>query len=458
MNKSDKLRLYGQKDYTEVIEFPVELVGKDGVVRRYTYEESLLVYAKRIESAYQRYRDRDLASAEVDHCYKRIEQIKRSWKVVSSRRVETSADYAARYEETAAAECRSFIREYFGRLLADRVATDEEPIPIYLSLVNHDGPLKVFHVTLAHRKGTYLLYTFTFGWEPEKPEEKPARHQYAEWSRILASTPAGDDVERLLAAREGKDFGFLLTGPSAQVAQGPVADSEDALAARPAEAGPSPKGPGKRGGAARLRIQSLIDEDPGNAEAHYAMGVLMASEGDSAGALDELRTCVELQPFYLDAYRMIGSLGDSLSESPETLPYLLQARHYFPDDARVHFQLGLCLARLGRYEEALAPLSRALEIEPGDPRTRWLFELIERKRRTGADPSAELAAFRSSAASEPLPAPRPSTTAVALVALCLAASLVIVGRVDEMAGTFSVSLTLLAVILSSARMRAKRDG
>ena len=29
MNKSDKLRLYGQKDYTELIEFPVELVGKD---------------------------------------------------------------------------------------------------------------------------------------------------------------------------------------------------------------------------------------------------------------------------------------------------------------------------------------------------------------------------------------------------------------------------------------------
>ena len=37
MTKADKLKLYGQKDYTEVIEFPVELVGKDGVVRRYTY-------------------------------------------------------------------------------------------------------------------------------------------------------------------------------------------------------------------------------------------------------------------------------------------------------------------------------------------------------------------------------------------------------------------------------------
>src|SRR5688500_17227202 len=342
MNKSDKLRLYGQKDYTEVIEFPVELVGKDGVVRRYTYEESLLVYAKRIESAYQRYRDRDLASAEVDHCYKRIEQIKRSWTVVSSRRVESSADYAARYEETAAAECRSFIREYFGKLLADRVATDEEPIPIYLSLVNHSGPQKVFHVTLAHRKGTYLLYAFTFAWEPEG-DEKPARHQYAEWCRVLATGPlAGDDVERLLAAREGKEFGFLLTGPSAQIAQGPVADSEDAIAARPVD--PAAKAPARKGGGARLRIQSLIDEDPGNAEAHYAMGVLMASEGDAAGALDELCTCVELQPYYLDAYRMIGSLGDGLATHEDLLPYLLQARHYFPDDGRVHFHLGLCFA------------------------------------------------------------------------------------------------------------------
>src|SRR5579859_7285456 len=135
MTKSEKLRLYEQKDYTELIEFPVELVGKDGIVRRYTYEESLLVYQKRIESAHQRYRDRDVAAAEVDHCVKRIDQIRRSWRVVCARRVAGGADYAAHYEEHAAAECRAFVREFFGKALADRVSADEEPIPIYLSPV-----------------------------------------------------------------------------------------------------------------------------------------------------------------------------------------------------------------------------------------------------------------------------------------------------------------------------------
>ena len=448
MNKSDKMRLYGQKDYTELIEFPVELVGKDGVVRRYTYEESLLVYAKRIESAHLRYRDPDVADAEVDHCYKRIEQIKRSWKHVSSRRVETNADYAVRYEESAAAECRAFIREYFGKALADRIAPDEEPIPIYLSLVQHTGPLKVFHVSLANRKGSHLLYAFTFAWEPETEEEPGARAQFADWSRILASNPdGGDDVERLLAAREGKEFGHLLTGPYAATIPNAATEAEEP------SPGLEPAAParGTGGGAARARVQALLEEDPGNAEAHYAMGVLAANEGDAADALEHFEKCVELQPWFKDAYRRIAVLGDQLSRHDDVEPYILQANHYFPEDDRMQFQLGLLRVRQARYDDAKTALRRALAIDPANRRAAWLLDLVERSLKKGADPRIALAAWKPSAILED--GAVPSRLAVFALALGITLALA-VHSLEPMAGAFVFSAILAVLVVASARASA----
>ena len=81
----ERLQAYDGKDYSEIIEFPVELVDRDGVVRRYSYEESLAVYHRRIQSAPWRYADDELIRAEIGHCTRRIEQIKRSYSARSRR-------------------------------------------------------------------------------------------------------------------------------------------------------------------------------------------------------------------------------------------------------------------------------------------------------------------------------------------------------------------------------------
>ncbi|HVO30572.1 MAG TPA: hypothetical protein VMV18_07545 [bacterium] len=447
MNKQDKLRLYGQKDYTELIEFPVELVGKDGVVRRYTYEESLLVYAKRIESAHLRYRDTDIADAEVDHCYKRIEQIKRSWKHLAERRVEGNADYAVRYEESAAAECRAFIREYFGRMLADRVPSDEEPIPIYLSLISQDGPMKIFHVSLANRRSAHLLYAFTFAWEPEEGQAS-ARQQFAEWSRLLATGPGGgDDVERLLAAREGKDFGFILTGPQAATIPAALPETEEPSVG--GEPMPARARPTRARGAARARVQALLEEDPDNAEAHFAMGRLSEKQGEPVEAYDAFKKCVELSPWYHDAYLRLAVVGDALDEHEEIEPYLMQARHYFPDDDRVLFHLGYVRIRLGKFDDARLDLKRAVELEPANERARKLLDLLEASLRRGADPRTDLAAWRLGATEVP-GASGPTRTNLALVALALTIAFA-VHAVEAMAGTFMLAAVLAVIIVLAAK-------
>ena len=79
MDKNGKLQRYDRKDYTELVDFPVEIVGRDGVVRRYTFEDSIRLYQRRITFAPIRFQDRDLARAEVNHCRSRIDQLRRSF-------------------------------------------------------------------------------------------------------------------------------------------------------------------------------------------------------------------------------------------------------------------------------------------------------------------------------------------------------------------------------------------
>ena len=62
-----------------MVDFPVEIVGRDGVVRRYSFEESVRLYQRRIESAGMRYDDGEVVQAEVRHCRLRIEQLRKSY-------------------------------------------------------------------------------------------------------------------------------------------------------------------------------------------------------------------------------------------------------------------------------------------------------------------------------------------------------------------------------------------
>lgn len=67
------------KDYSSCIDFPVEIMGKDGRVRFYTFEESIHLYQRRIRAARLRYTDSKKIEKEVQHCSKRIGQLRRSY-------------------------------------------------------------------------------------------------------------------------------------------------------------------------------------------------------------------------------------------------------------------------------------------------------------------------------------------------------------------------------------------
>lgn len=79
MDRPPRLRRYQKKDYTQRVEFPVEIVGRDNQVRRYAFDDAIRLYQRRIETASSRYADPETIDAEVRHCRLRIEQLRRSY-------------------------------------------------------------------------------------------------------------------------------------------------------------------------------------------------------------------------------------------------------------------------------------------------------------------------------------------------------------------------------------------
>ena len=79
MDRPPRIRRYQKKDYTQRVEFPVEIVGRDNQVRRYAFDDAIRLYQRRIETASSRYADPETIDAEVRHCRLRIEQLRRSY-------------------------------------------------------------------------------------------------------------------------------------------------------------------------------------------------------------------------------------------------------------------------------------------------------------------------------------------------------------------------------------------
>ena len=74
IERSRKIPREPNKDYDALVDFPVEIVGRDGSVRRYSFEESVRLYQRRVASAATRMDSPEGARREIDHCRSRHAQ------------------------------------------------------------------------------------------------------------------------------------------------------------------------------------------------------------------------------------------------------------------------------------------------------------------------------------------------------------------------------------------------
>lgn len=321
IDKTWKLQRYDRKDYTELVEFPVEIVGRDGVVRRYTFEDSIRLYQRRITFAPIRYRDMDLVRAEVGHCRARIEQLRRSyfhrygWGTPEGQdsAEETFGEFAG---ELAAFLCRVLRCEGRPEIAFEEVDAAAEDCTTWF-------------VTPTGGTGM-LLYVHRF----EGPSADRVREaffgQLKELERLSGKTDG--DVERLLAFHHTVDCGFILTGRGNEL---------DDYAGRIAE-------------------EPAVDLSP----TPFDEVLELIRRGELEAAHARSKELVAEQPWHLNAYTAGAMLAVHLGDPWSAEELTAIGVKYFPEDATLHWYLAAARWVQGRTDEAEVSLRRAVELSP----------------------------------------------------------------------------------------------
>jgi TolB-like protein/Tfp pilus assembly protein PilF len=104
--------------------------------------------------------------------------------------------------------------------------------------------------------------------------------------------------------------------------------------------------------------------DDGLAEAHTSLGaVLWGYEWDWTGAEREFRRAFQLNPGYATAHHWYALLLSVLGRYDEAIAEVKRARELDPLSLRINANVGTVLVQARRYDEAVAELQKALELE-----------------------------------------------------------------------------------------------
>ena len=117
------------------------------------------------------------------------------------------------------------------------------------------------------------------------------------------------------------------------------------------------------------------------AEAHTFLGWALSFQGDLPGAMDECHKAIEVDPGFGNPYNDLGAYLIQLGRYEEAVPWLkkaLKSRRYEPRHFP-HYNLGFVYMNLGRSEEALEEFESALQKCPDyEPAARMVNYLKNR--------------------------------------------------------------------------------
>lgn len=321
MEKPDKLRRYERKDYTQVVEFPVEIVGRDGVVRRYSFEASIRLYQRRIASASVRYDDQAMVDAEVEHCRRRIEQLR--------------ASYLQRYGGAVLAaacgdlggELVALLRRFYGA----------EGRLVDLQVQGLSGPLESPQVFFAWRQGVeagHLLYLYRFGTSGE-------REAFFSHLRSLRVNRA-IDAEKLVALHHTADCGLLLAGggPASELEPWPGNALPEDLLPRP--------------------VDDEGTEEPAVVDDLLQEGSRLLEAGSLEAARHRFDAASSASPYQRAAW--VGQcLAGELLGRPQDVEMAARAGlHHLPGDPVLRYHLGVARLRQADLAEARELLQASL--------------------------------------------------------------------------------------------------
>ncbi|MFT7519286.1 MAG: tetratricopeptide (TPR) repeat protein [Kiritimatiellia bacterium] len=315
MDKNHKLHRYTHKDYSELVEFPVEIVGRDGIIRRYSFEDSIRLYQRRITFAPIRYRDAELVKAEVVHCRHRIDQLRRSF---FYRFGWGTPEGEPNPEDTFgqfAGELAAFIR---------RVLRCDTRPDVRLEAVEErtDGVSMWLLIPAQHETGM-LLYVYQF-------EEESTRETFF---TSLKALERDEDGQQLVAFHHTADCGFILTGQAGEFDAIVNIANDDGIIR---DITPT-------------RWDRMIDR---------------VRLGQYKDALATAQKILAEQPLHRRAYVVGSALASFLGQHLTAEEIATIGALYFPDDGDLHYWVGLSQYRQGLRSDAARSLQTSLDHRP----------------------------------------------------------------------------------------------
>jgi predicted O-linked N-acetylglucosamine transferase (SPINDLY family) len=118
--------------------------------------------------------------------------------------------------------------------------------------------------------------------------------------------------------------------------------------------------------AAENALREEIRDHPDAVNAHNALGVALARQGQHAEALATFQKVLLREPDSEEANNNVGNVLSELGRNEEALPYLQKVVRINPQHGDAQYNLGTLLQSLGRHEEAVAALEQALRVSPGN--------------------------------------------------------------------------------------------
>ena len=115
----------------------------------------------------------------------------------------------------------------------------------------------------------------------------------------------------------------------------------------------------------RLAPRDALDEPA--AKASYSLGVLLASDGQSAAAVERLAAAVRYNPNYLEARMALGDVLRSSGRVEASLAHYADAVRINPRAAEARFNYAMALVKLRRYGDARAWLEASVRAQPDRP-------------------------------------------------------------------------------------------
>lgn len=111
-------------------------------------------------------------------------------------------------------------------------------------------------------------------------------------------------------------------------------------------------------------FQEALRLEPGNAKAHYSLGLALSALGRLDEALQQYELVPESAPDHSDAQNNLGLLAAGRGSHDEAVKHYEQALRVEPDLVLAHNNLANALVNLGRPDEALEHYRQALVVEP----------------------------------------------------------------------------------------------